>query len=346
MASVDVVVTCYQYGRYLRDCVASVLAQDVADLRVLIIDNASTDNSAEVARQLAHEDRRVQIVCRQENLGRHASLNEGIDWAAADYFMLLDADDLLAPGCLSRAASVMEEHPEVSFTYGVELRFAFAPGVVPQVPAEHAEGEWQIATGKDLIDDLCHRAVCHIGPTTVVRRTSAQKRVGYHRPQLKYTDDLEMFLRLATVGSAAYTTAVQAIRRLHESQVSSYYTGAPVRELIEREAAFDSFFAHEGSALPDAQSLQQRMRQRLSDRAYWSGLSHIFRRQGRAGWELLKYACARSPRSIVLPPVSHFFMMESPLTRLTEVAVESLTGRPYGRFARTPRYDGASGGTR
>src|SRR4051794_15159199 len=53
MASIDVVIPCYQYGRYLRDCVRSVLDQDVEQLRVLIIDNASTDGSAEIARQLA-----------------------------------------------------------------------------------------------------------------------------------------------------------------------------------------------------------------------------------------------------------------------------------------------------
>ena len=45
MASVDVVVPCYQYGRYLRDCVASVLQQDIEDVRVLIVDNASTDEA-------------------------------------------------------------------------------------------------------------------------------------------------------------------------------------------------------------------------------------------------------------------------------------------------------------
>ena len=57
MASVDVIVPCYQYGHFLRDCAASVLTQDVSDLRLVIIDNASTDNTLEVARELAAADR-------------------------------------------------------------------------------------------------------------------------------------------------------------------------------------------------------------------------------------------------------------------------------------------------
>jgi glycosyltransferase involved in cell wall biosynthesis len=333
MSSVDVVVTSYQYGAYLRDCVSSVLMQDVAQLRVLIIDNASTDNSLEVATQLAREDARVQVIRHKTNLGRHASYNEGIDWASADYFMLLDADDILAPGCLGRAATCMDHHPEVSFTYGVELRLTFPAGVVPPVPQHDGHIDWRISSGMEFIEELCRHAVCFIGPTTVVRRTSAQKKVGHHRPQLPYTDDLEMFLRLATVGSVAYTSAVQAIRRLHGAQASSYYSGFPVREFVEREAAFNSFFAQEGAVLAEAKSLHAQVTRRLADRAYWSGWSHICRRQPRAGWDLLRYAWSRRPRSFVVPPIGELWIRDKPFTRLTEVAIEAITGRPYGRFA-------------
>ena len=86
MSSIDVVVPCFQYGRFLRDSVGSVLRQEISSLRVLIIDNGSTDNSLEVARQLASEDKRVQIIAHGINLGPHASFNEGIDWATGDYF--------------------------------------------------------------------------------------------------------------------------------------------------------------------------------------------------------------------------------------------------------------------
>jgi glycosyltransferase involved in cell wall biosynthesis len=62
MTSIDVAIPNYQYGRYLRECVESVLSQGVPELRVLIIDNASTDNSAEVAQQLAVDHARVHFV--------------------------------------------------------------------------------------------------------------------------------------------------------------------------------------------------------------------------------------------------------------------------------------------
>ena len=131
MTSVDVVVPCYQYGSFLRDCVGSIQRQDIDNLRILIIDNASSDDSAEVAKQLASEDRRIEVVVRKKNLGPNASYNEGIDWAVGDYMMIVDADDLVANGCIAPAVSFLEHRPEVAFAYGTELQAEFAAGVVP-----------------------------------------------------------------------------------------------------------------------------------------------------------------------------------------------------------------------
>src|SRR5262245_8621798 len=101
MPSVDVFVPCYNYGRFLRECVGSVLAQPGVEVRVLILDDCSTDDSAEVGRALAASDPRVEYRRHATNRGHIATYNEGIDWAAADCTMLLSADDLLTQGALT-----------------------------------------------------------------------------------------------------------------------------------------------------------------------------------------------------------------------------------------------------
>jgi len=121
MSRIDVLITNYQYGRYLKECVDSVLSQNVDNLSILIIDNASTDNSQEVSRRLAANDARISLQLNKENLGRHASLNRGIEWTTGDYFMVLCSDDLLAPGCLRRAISVLDHNEDVAFVYGAEV---------------------------------------------------------------------------------------------------------------------------------------------------------------------------------------------------------------------------------
>src|SRR5215469_5512002 len=103
MAILDIAIPNYQYGRYLSQCVDSVLGQGVEDIRILIIDNASTDDSVEVAERLKARDPRIQLEARPVNLGPHASFNRGIDWAESKYFLLLCSDDMIAPGSMRRA---------------------------------------------------------------------------------------------------------------------------------------------------------------------------------------------------------------------------------------------------
>lgn len=323
MASVDVVVPCYNYGRYLRENVASILSQEGVDLRVLIIDNASTDDSAAVAQALADEDARIEVIVHPTNRGATFSYNEGIDWAASDYFLLLDADDVLAPGSLARAAAVMDRHPDVSFTHGKELRVVSDGGIEVPEAALKSHG-WIIVDGQQFIEGLCHTPVNTVGANTVVRRTSAQKRVGGYRASLRYTDDLDMWLRLATVGKAASTESVQAIRRIHPAQMSSHYRSFQVRDFHEREAAYVTFFSTDGRDVRGAEHLLKAARRGLGQHAYWSALSHCYRGYWPAGLELFRFSFARRPLMSVLPPVSWLFRMENPLERLREIASERI----------------------
>ena len=143
MSSVDVFVPCYNYGRYLPDCVASVLAQEGVDIRILIIDDASTDGSAEVARQLAETDRRITLALHHTNQGHIATYNEGIAWAAADYMLLLSADDMVAPGAFGRAVDVMDRRATVGMVYGRACKFS----TITEIPPWELQSEGDTESG-------------------------------------------------------------------------------------------------------------------------------------------------------------------------------------------------------
>jgi glycosyltransferase involved in cell wall biosynthesis len=300
MISVDVAVPSYQYGHYLRGCVTSILAQRIPALRVLIIDNASTDDSLAVARRLAAEDRRVEVVAHPRNLGPHASFNEAVDWARADYFMILCADDLLAPGALRRACALMERHPTVGLTYGRAIRLAPGEPVPTTVPGS-VKG-WTVSPGHALLERFCRSGRCHIQGPDVVVRTAVQKQVGHYRPSLSHSDDFELWMRFAAVGDVAETDAVQAIARVHPQNQCAQVPDIH-RWTLEFEKAFESFFAHEGAALPDARRLRGLARVSLAEQAYWSGLASLSRGEIRMARTLLGYAVRRCPRLLALPPL-------------------------------------------
>lgn len=333
MASVDVVIPCYNYGRFLGDCVASVLAQESVQLRILIIDNASTDDSLNVARELAASDDRVEVLAHSINRGATFSYNEGIDWAASEYFLILDADDLLAPGALARAATVMDDNGRVSFTHGVEARLE-ADGNVRAFEIKSGP-DLLVTTGLDFIRRLCRTPVNDIGANTVIRRTSVQKDVGHYRGSLPYTDDLEMWLRLANAGSVACIRTVQAVRRYHASRMSVHYQSVQVRDFVERERAFESFFANEGITIPEADLLMAEAQRGLGEHAYWSAISHFSQGHRHIGTELMRLSHQRRPRAFLLPPLGWLARMDRPVGRAADIISKAISsGKRKGHAAR------------
>jgi len=87
MSSVDLVVPCYRYGHFLRECVESALAQAGTDIRVLIIDDASPDNTAEIATDLSKESSRVTFVRHVTNKGHIATYKTEGDLVEFSFFV-------------------------------------------------------------------------------------------------------------------------------------------------------------------------------------------------------------------------------------------------------------------
>ena len=124
MHRIDVIVPCYNYARYLRGCVQSVLRQEGVQVRVLIIDDFSPDHTPEVGRALAEEDSRVEYRRHPQNARHIATYNEGFEWAAGGATLRLSADDLLTPGALFRALRAAQERYAAGERSGEALRLA------------------------------------------------------------------------------------------------------------------------------------------------------------------------------------------------------------------------------
>jgi GT2 family glycosyltransferase len=318
MASVDVIIPNYNYGRFLPDCVDSVLAQGIDDLRILVIDNASTDDSLDIADALAAGDRRIEIVRHRENRGPHASFNEGIDWARADYMVILCADDLLATGALGSACGALDSCRDAAFALGENLKLL---GDGPAAQAVERAAAWRFASGDRFIRETCASLGYSLALGAAVVRTAVQKEVGHYRSSLPYTDDLEMALRLATRGGVVEFQRALGIRREHGGQMSETRFSTELVRLREREAAFDSFFQREGSALPEAGRFQAAARWRLAETAFWSAVSHLRRGRPAAALGLFRYGLALQPGAMTAIPSGCASRLRSALMRSRPSAV-------------------------
>src|SRR5207253_1266650 len=106
MSRIDVAVPAYNHRRFLEGCVRSILSQPV-DVRVLIVDDCSSDDTPDVAAALVANDARVEYRRHSTNVGAPATFNECLDWATADYTHLIAADDCLTPGALARNVALL-----------------------------------------------------------------------------------------------------------------------------------------------------------------------------------------------------------------------------------------------
>ncbi len=266
MSSVSVVIPCYNYGHFLLDAVNSALDQADVDVRVLIIDDASQDGSAQVARQIAGSDPRVEVVVHQVNRGNLATYNEGIlEWADGDYTVVLSADDRLTPGALRRATDLLDAHPGVGFVYGHPVHFE--DGTVPPAARTTVRG-WSVWDGRWWMErQFRHAHSCITSPEVVVR-TSLQRQVGGYDLRLPHSGDVEMWMRLAVHADVGYIRGVdQAFYRMHQHNMTRSRT--KLVDLRQLRAAYEVLLERCSDQLPNADSLADLVHRRLAWEALW-----------------------------------------------------------------------------
>lgn len=236
-AKVSVVITTYNYGRYLTESVTSALDQQGVEVEVIVVDDASSDDSVVVARTMADNDGRVRLVARTVNGGPVRAFNDGLELASGEFVVRLDADDLLTPGALARATALAETFPHVGLIYGHPVHFA---GDVPSNYRNNAEG-WTVWAGLDWVEERCRLGFNCITSPEVVMRASVLSKVGGMR-DLDHTHDLELWMRIARSSDVGWLRgADQAWHRVHLDSLSAREVDV-MRDLRERAAAFELLF--------------------------------------------------------------------------------------------------------
>ncbi|MDQ4504339.1 glycosyltransferase family A protein [Sinomonas sp. ASV322] len=248
--TVSVVIPCYNYGRFLGEAVGSALSQRSADVRVIVVDDRSTDDSLAVATAIADRDPRVTVIANERNSGMVETFNRGLRAAAGDFLVRLDADDLLTPGALERALAVFRAYPSVGLVYGHPLHFEGTRLPEPRTAAT----AWTVWPGRRWLADRCASGVNVITSPEVVMRMSTVREAGPQMP-LKHTPDMEMWLRLAAFADVAYIQgADQAWHREHAASMSATEVDDVV-DLVERGEAFEVLFSGPVGRLPEAEEL-------------------------------------------------------------------------------------------
>jgi glycosyltransferase involved in cell wall biosynthesis len=162
---VTFVVPCYNYGRFLPDCLASIFGQEGGyTFEVVAIDDASTDNTQQILARF--EDPRMRVFVHDKNEGHVKTISQGLREAHGAYVARIDPDDRYRSCFLSEVIPCFERYPEVAFVYGDAAMI----GPQGQVFAETTDRahEGRDFKGNELIPLLLENFVC--APTVIARR--------------------------------------------------------------------------------------------------------------------------------------------------------------------------------
>jgi glycosyltransferase involved in cell wall biosynthesis len=282
----SVTVTNYNYAAYLPHSVESILNQTYKDFELVIIDNASTDNSVELIQEFASQDQRVRPIIHPQNEGILFSYREAADTSRGRYRVHIEADDwVLEPNAFELQVALLEDNPSVSFCYPA-MTMIDPNGEV--VLVSHAHDGDALLPGERAFESLLNLKFTHSG--MMIRKDAYRATPGYESG-FPHTLDTMLAIHLCEVGDVGYIDqSLYAFRQHGSNMHRQAESGLLVDEYFPM---IDAAFAGPlGKKVDDPEAVRRRVEQRA---LVHLPTQHIFRGDLRTGWWLYWKSLQRKP---------------------------------------------------
>jgi glycosyltransferase involved in cell wall biosynthesis len=310
---VSVVLAVYNGSAYVEQAIQSILAQTFTEFELLIVNDASTDDTKQ--RIGSFRDERILVIENVRNEGLAASLNRGVQMAHGEYIARQDADDLSHPSRFAGQVAFLDAHPEIGVV-GTTARWIDELGNTLQ--------EWpRLCSNADLQENML-RTCFLIHGSTMVRR-EALLDVGGYGEQMRTGQDYDLWLRLSETWDLACLPEVLYVYRQHAGMASVKHGPQQLRNVtLSLDQAIQRRVAYASLALGlHRERVPQRLatmgREQLAQRyLWWSAGVREFSRQKAAFFVLV--ALAFKPN---YPPLWQY--MEGIFRRKLQSSVERLS---------------------
>ena len=196
---VSIITPSYNQAAYLELTIRSVLVQDYPHIEYFIVDGGSNDGSVDVIRKYATY---IDWWTSEPDRGQADAINKGISRAQGEFIAWLNSDDLFQPGTISRAVSILIEHPEAAFVYANAT----------SIDAQGRPLNDLVFKPLTIDDFIGFRMICQ--PAVFMRRKMLEK-AGYLDLGYKYLLDHQLWIRLAQVGQIIHVPEFWAYARHH-----------------------------------------------------------------------------------------------------------------------------------
>ena len=186
---VSVVITCYNQGEYLKECIESVKNSTYKNIEIIVVDDGSDDIITSKA--LDNLDDNSLTIIRQTNQGVCTARNNGIAAASGEYILPLDADDKIADTYISKAVEILAQNPQIGIVLCNGILWAFQSG---------GEGKWKLKN-PTITNMLIQN---RIFPSALFRKSDFEKLGGYNPIMETGCEDWELWLNFLENGLKPY----------------------------------------------------------------------------------------------------------------------------------------------
>lgn len=216
----------YNGEAFLREALASVLAQHFTDFEVIVVNDGSTDATRSILSEFARDDARIRILDKP-NGGIVSALNAGLAWCTGEYVARMDADDIALPGRLASQVAYLDAHPGCVLVGGCAISVGGSGAPINRTTGgRHHRTDFAV---------FPPRVSVAMHPLITLRRT-ALLAVGGYRASHPHAEDYDLFLRLVSHGTIDNPDEDMLIYRRHPEAISIRNMEAQERSAAMAEA--------------------------------------------------------------------------------------------------------------
>lgn len=218
--TVSIIIPTYNYGKYLKQSLDSVLAQDYAEYEIILIDDGSTDDTSEIGKAYAEKHTHLKYIRNRVNSGIIDSVNIGMKASGGAYFHFFGSDDLYLPGFLSQSMHAFKNHPSLKLVFSDVTYFPDNLEFSHQGKRIKSKTQATLFSPEKLIETCRLHGFQVVGTTCIVKREYVESNGGFD-PCLANLCDWYLFHKIALSEGVGYIPETLIAMRQHPETFTS-----------------------------------------------------------------------------------------------------------------------------
>jgi len=215
---VSVIMAAYNCQAYVGEAVESVLAQTYQNWELIVVDDASTDRTAEIVGEFADRDARIRLLRNERNVGGAASRNRGIATARGEFAAILDNDDVALPERFALSVAALRQRPEIGLVGGtswsIDEESTIAGHPHPKKPRDDAGAHRRVF-------EQCRMPFFH---SSYMIRMSVLRQVNGYDEFFRYAGDFDLILRVSACSRIGFVPEPLVMIRHRAGQITTRNT--------------------------------------------------------------------------------------------------------------------------